>query len=197
MTRFRRPRSPAKKDKGMRGPNPCRQKMRVTQGGPRCTMTSAGVEQLATKFQTLLIRKCPYLLFNPFRHPSHLSANYFGHARPRLRRWTLLIINHCRFLLLFQSCSLFSPSTECCYSHTLPTMQADHGQTPAAVGALTRMEKTGPTSRGGRKQPTQIHYPFWFGGSASSMAACVTHPLDLGTPARRTFSRAYKWINAN
>lgn len=24
-----------------------------------------------------------------------------------------------------------------------------------------------------------IHYPFWFGGSASSMAACVTHPLDL------------------
>ena len=25
-----------------------------------------------------------------------------------------------------------------------------------------------------------IHYPFWFGGSASSMAACVTHPLDLG-----------------
>ena len=26
-----------------------------------------------------------------------------------------------------------------------------------------------------------IHYPFWFGGSASSMAACVTHPLDLGT----------------
>ncbi len=26
-----------------------------------------------------------------------------------------------------------------------------------------------------------ILYPFWFGGSASSMAACVTHPLDLGT----------------
>ncbi|KAI0436682.1 mitochondrial carrier domain-containing protein [Xylaria telfairii] len=25
----------------------------------------------------------------------------------------------------------------------------------------------------------QIAYPFWFGGSASSMAACVTHPLDL------------------
>jgi dicarboxylate transporter 10 len=28
-----------------------------------------------------------------------------------------------------------------------------------------------------------IHYPFWFGGSASSMAACVTHPLDLGMPS--------------
>lgn len=25
-----------------------------------------------------------------------------------------------------------------------------------------------------------VHYPFWFGGSASCMAACVTHPLDLG-----------------
>ncbi|KAL5625335.1 hypothetical protein BROUX41_005395 [Berkeleyomyces rouxiae] len=24
-----------------------------------------------------------------------------------------------------------------------------------------------------------VKYPFWFGGSASSMAACVTHPLDL------------------
>jgi len=28
-----------------------------------------------------------------------------------------------------------------------------------------------------RKLP--IHYPFWFGGSASCFAACVTHPLDL------------------
>ncbi|KAF2093167.1 mitochondrial carrier [Rhizodiscina lignyota] len=25
----------------------------------------------------------------------------------------------------------------------------------------------------------RIHYPFWFGGSASCFAACVTHPLDL------------------
>ncbi|PQE32963.1 mitochondrial dicarboxylate carrier protein [Rutstroemia sp. NJR-2017a WRK4] len=25
-----------------------------------------------------------------------------------------------------------------------------------------------------------IRYPFWFGGSASCFAACVTHPLDLG-----------------
>ncbi|OHE99186.1 hypothetical protein CORC01_05467 [Colletotrichum orchidophilum] len=28
-----------------------------------------------------------------------------------------------------------------------------------------------------------LRYPFWFGGSASSMAACVTHPLDLGNCA--------------
>lgn len=32
-----------------------------------------------------------------------------------------------------------------------------------------------------RPAPVQkIHYPFWFGGSASSFAASVTHPLDLG-----------------
>ncbi|RDA88481.1 hypothetical protein CP532_6662 [Ophiocordyceps camponoti-leonardi (nom. inval.)] len=34
---------------------------------------------------------------------------------------------------------------------------------------------------------SNIRYPFWFGGSASSMAACVTHPLDLGD-APRTMS---------
>ena len=28
--------------------------------------------------------------------------------------------------------------------------------------------------------PAKVHYPFWFGGSASCFAAGVTHPLDLG-----------------
>jgi hypothetical protein len=33
-------------------------------------------------------------------------------------------------------------------------------------------------------KPTgQVHYPFWFGGSAASMAAVCTHPLDLSTPS--------------
>lgn len=27
---------------------------------------------------------------------------------------------------------------------------------------------------------TPIHYPFWFGGSASCFATFFTHPLDLG-----------------
>lgn len=31
-----------------------------------------------------------------------------------------------------------------------------------------------------KKRVPLMRYPFWFGGSASSMAACVTHPLDLG-----------------
>lgn len=31
-----------------------------------------------------------------------------------------------------------------------------------------------------QSKPKQVHYPFWFGGSASCFAASVTHPLDLG-----------------
>ncbi|KAK4948536.1 Mitochondrial dicarboxylate transporter [Elasticomyces elasticus] len=30
-----------------------------------------------------------------------------------------------------------------------------------------------------KSKPAVVHYPFWFGGSAASMAAVVTHPLDL------------------
>lgn len=30
------------------------------------------------------------------------------------------------------------------------------------------------------KTQKPIHYPFWFGGSASCFAAVFTHPLDLG-----------------
>jgi dicarboxylate transporter 10 len=28
-----------------------------------------------------------------------------------------------------------------------------------------------------------VHYPFWFGGSASCCATLFTHPLDLGEPS--------------
>jgi hypothetical protein len=34
-----------------------------------------------------------------------------------------------------------------------------------------------------KKPKGQVHYPFWFGGSAASMAAVCTHPLDLSTPS--------------
>ncbi|KAH7017232.1 mitochondrial carrier domain-containing protein [Ilyonectria destructans] len=30
-----------------------------------------------------------------------------------------------------------------------------------------------------RREGSEVRYPFWFGGSSSSLAACVTHPLDL------------------
>lgn len=30
-----------------------------------------------------------------------------------------------------------------------------------------------------KKPQGHVHYPFWFGGSAASMAAVCTHPLDL------------------
>ena len=53
---------------------------------------------------------------------------------------------------------------------------------PAVVPSTTVMEKR-DGDRAATPSPARVrpvHYPFWFGGSASSMAACVTHPLDLG-----------------
>lgn len=58
-----------------------------------------------------------------------------------------------------------------------------------AVGTSVRTELMPATTE--QQQPQQpqppqkkvvkkIHYPFWFGGSASCFAAAVTHPLDLG-----------------
>ncbi|KJZ75614.1 hypothetical protein HIM_05077 [Hirsutella minnesotensis 3608] len=45
---------------------------------------------------------------------------------------------------------------------------------PAVDGAPMQERRKSSKS----KTPA-VRYPFWFGGSASSMAACVTHPLDL------------------
>ncbi|OQE22064.1 hypothetical protein PENFLA_c013G05362 [Penicillium flavigenum] len=36
-----------------------------------------------------------------------------------------------------------------------------------------------PVQTPAQSKPKQLHYPFWFGGSASCFAASVTHPLDL------------------
>ncbi|KAJ6096458.1 Mitochondrial dicarboxylate transporter [Penicillium sp. IBT 16267x] len=40
--------------------------------------------------------------------------------------------------------------------------------------------RVAPVSTPSKSQ--KVHYPFWFGGSASSFAAAVTHPLDLDAP---------------
>jgi hypothetical protein len=49
----------------------------------------------------------------------------------------------------------------------------------AAASQSTKAERRAEKKEQ-RKKSSRIRYPFWFGGSASSMAACVTHPLDLG-----------------
>lgn len=61
---------------------------------------------------------------------------------------------------------------------TAATPASASAQAPASSASRTekREERRGKRRE---KQPA-IKYPFWFGGSASSMAACVTHPLDLG-----------------
>lgn len=59
---------------------------------------------------------------------------------------------------------------------------AEHQQSgPASPSgpAATTMKPLSPKPTSQNPPPAQIHYPFWFGGSASSMAAVVTHPLDL------------------
>ena len=52
----------------------------------------------------------------------------------------------------------------------------------SATGKVKDKEAVAMTTAPAKKKVTTptVKYPFWFGGSASSMAACVTHPLDLG-----------------
>lgn len=47
---------------------------------------------------------------------------------------------------------------------------------PGRKDSDTMAASSASQSQGSQKP---IRYPFWFGGSASSLAACVTHPLDL------------------
>lgn len=54
---------------------------------------------------------------------------------------------------------------------------ADTGKMLEAPVAHTRMA---PVSTPVQAKSKKVHYPFWFGGSASCFAAAVTHPLDLG-----------------
>ncbi|UNI20310.1 Mitochondrial dicarboxylate transporter [Purpureocillium takamizusanense] len=67
-------------------------------------------------------------------------------------------------------------------------MASSAAPTSASASAPTTTTTTGTANpdvaaktdeRRKKAKPPAIRYPFWFGGSASSMAACVTHPLDL------------------
>ncbi|KAI9823842.1 MAG: hypothetical protein M1819_001122 [Sarea resinae] len=49
--------------------------------------------------------------------------------------------------------------------------------TPAAASSKPNMSV--PRKSVETRREKNIHYPFWFGGSASCFAASVTHPLDL------------------
>ncbi|UKZ89952.1 uncharacterized protein TrAFT101_004985 [Trichoderma asperellum] len=50
--------------------------------------------------------------------------------------------------------------------------------TSATQAASPAQLHAGEKKKSKQRAPA-MRYPFWFGGSASSMAACVTHPLDL------------------
>ncbi|RDW75610.1 mitochondrial carrier-4 [Coleophoma crateriformis] len=54
-------------------------------------------------------------------------------------------------------------------------------------GARSQMVKEDPRKK--KWERGQVRYPFWFGGSASCFAACVTHPLDLVKVCRDRYGR--------
>lgn len=80
---------------------------------------------------------------------------------------------NCIVLGFFPYITTYNPPKGCprkaaVKSAMMPADKTSRSPEPAANAAKTTAVKGA------------IHYPFWFGGSASSMAACVTHPLDLG-----------------
>lgn len=52
--------------------------------------------------------------------------------------------------------------------------------TPKKTETAQQLEAAKELSRKQKWDREHVKYPFWFGGSASCFAACVTHPLDLG-----------------
>lgn len=60
-------------------------------------------------------------------------------------------------------------------------MQSSEGAVASAAAANPAAVKVARKENQQSQHAHSTRYPFWFGGSASSMAACVTHPLDLGT----------------
>lgn len=65
----------------------------------------------------------------------------------------------------------------CVYLGVLfPSKMADSGKMLEAAPH----SRVVPVQTPAQSKPKQLHYPFWFGGSASCFAASVTHPLDLG-----------------
>ncbi|KAK1595018.1 mitochondrial carrier domain-containing protein [Colletotrichum navitas] len=71
-------------------------------------------------------------------------------------------------------------------ANMIASKPADDAPSSLNMGQTEGQEKPQPQPRQAatattKKKTTQpsMRYPFWFGGSASSMAACVTHPLDL------------------
>jgi dicarboxylate transporter 10 len=50
------------------------------------------------------------------------------------------------------------------------------------MAALTKKVSAPELQKSKDVKSTTVHYPFWFGGSASCFATFFTHPLDLGRP---------------
>lgn len=57
-----------------------------------------------------------------------------------------------------------------------------------SVAELRKSEDVKPIKK------TPVHYPFWFGGSASCFATFFTHPLDLGKSPTAMHATSHIWL---
>ncbi|CAI0653926.1 unnamed protein product, partial [Colletotrichum noveboracense] len=71
-----------------------------------------------------------------------------------------------------------------------PADEASSSSSPVKAVQVDSQEKPQQkqTTTPKKKADSSMRYPFWFGGSASSMAACVTHPLDLAPAISQCWS---------
>lgn len=60
------------------------------------------------------------------------------------------------------------------------SVNADAAYIAAIMAVLTKKVSAPELKKSEDVKKTPIHYPFWFGGSASCFATFFTHPLDLG-----------------
>lgn len=70
--------------------------------------------------------------------------------------------------------------TKCMQPNICTTQKMVSQDAVAIPEASARALAVDKPKRQKKPLPPPVYYPFWFGGSASAMAACVTHPLDLG-----------------
>jgi len=112
--------------------------------------------------------------------------------RPESRLMTMIVPNLCASRKLGVSYPF--PATP--YPRSAMTRYAS--ATPIGImSSRRRSDQAEELSRKRAWNREHIKYPFWFGGSASCFAACVTHPLDLGKKYRTLSTVFFKWLTTN
>lgn len=84
---------------------------------------------------------------------------------------------HIRYIRRSLSLPLFLPFfILSSFSHSFVKVAAGNGAMATTAPTVAKPDVEPKP----KAKSAAVRYPFWFGGSAASMAAVVTHPLDLG-----------------